>query len=187
MAGSHIDVSPSAAAAARSAGEVARSYFAAVAARDADGMAAHWHEDGVEDIVAAGIFRGPEEVRGFFTELFGALPDAETIVERVLVDGDTAIVLYRIGATFTGKPLMGLEATGGRVEIRGCDVLDVRGGLIERNTAYYDGMAMARGIGLLPSQESGAEKAMFTAFNALTKVKSAIRERGSGGAGSGAA
>jgi steroid delta-isomerase-like uncharacterized protein len=154
-----------------------RRYFAAVAARDPDAMARHWSPDGVEDIVAVGIFRGPEEVRGFFSELFGAMPDAETVVEQVVSDGSTVVVRWRMAGTFSGGPMMGLEPTDRRVELRGCDVLEVADGLIQRNTAYYDGMAMARGVGMLPAQQSGAEKALFAAFNAVTKVRSAVRER----------
>ena len=157
--------------------EVARAYFAAVAARDPDAMAALWADDGVEDIVPVGIFRGPEEVRAFFVELFGAVPDAETVVEQVLADEGTAVVKYRMNGTFTGSPLMGLEATGGRIELRGADILEISGGLIRRNTAYYDGMAMGRGIGLLPPQDSGAEKVLFSAFNAVTKVRSTVRDQ----------
>lgn len=161
----------------RSPEEVGRSYFDAVAARDPDAMAAHWHREGIEDIVPVGIFRGPDEVRGFFEELFGALPDAETIVERVVADEETVVVKYRTSGTFSGGPLMGLDPTDGRIELRGVDVLEVRDGLIERNTAYYDGMAMARGIGMLPAQDSGTEKAMFSAFNAVTKLRGAVQER----------
>lgn len=162
---------------ARTAEEVGRSYFAAVAARDAAAMAEHWHEDGVEDIAPVGIFRGPAEVRAFFEELFGALPDAETVVEQVVSEGSTVVVRYRTTGHFTGTPLQGIDATGGLVELRGVDVIEVRDGRIERNSAYFDGMALARGIGLLPAQDSGAEKAIYGAFNALTKVRSTLRER----------
>jgi steroid delta-isomerase-like uncharacterized protein len=169
--------SAASAPAAGSAEEVVRSYFAAVAARDPEAMARHWAPDGVEDIVAVGIFRGPDEVREFFAALFAALPDAETVVEQVVAEGGTAVVRWRMAGTFTGGPLLGLEPTGRRIELRGADVLEVAGGLIERNTAYYDGMAMARGIGLLPPQDSGAEKALFAVFNAVTKIRSTVRER----------
>ncbi len=161
---------------ARTPEEVARAYFAAVAARDPDAMAALWAADGVEDVVPVGIYRGPEEVRDLFGRIFGALPDLETVVEQVVADTGHAVVKHRMAGTFTGTPLMGLEATGRRIELRGADVLEVSGGLIRRNTAFYDGMAVARGIGMLPPQESGAEKAMFAAFNAVTKVRSAIGE-----------
>ena len=53
-----------------------------------------------------------------------------------------------------------------------CSRRDVDDGKITRNTAYYDGAAFARGLGLLPQTGSGGEKAMLAAFNAVTKVRS---------------
>ena len=39
------------------------------------------------------------------------------------------------------------------------------------NTAYYDGASFARQVGMLPSEGSGAERAMKGAFNAVTKMR----------------
>ena len=50
--------------------------------------------------------------------------------------------------------------------------MEVEDGKIVRNTAYYDGAAFARGLGLLPQRDSQGEKAMLAAFNAVTKVRS---------------
>jgi hypothetical protein len=72
---------------------------------------------------------------------------------------------------------MGIEPTGRRVELRGVDVMQVGDGLIVRNTVYYDGAAFARGVGMLPPQDSGAERTMITAFNTVTKLRRMIRER----------
>ncbi|MGI8439683.1 MAG: ester cyclase [Thermoleophilaceae bacterium] len=160
--------------------EVGRSYFEAVSARDAQAMADHWHADGVEDIAPVGIFRGPAEVKGFFDELFGAVPDMETVVEQVVSEGQTVVVKYRSTGRFTGTPLQGLDPTGGLIELRGVDVIEVREGKIERNSAYFDGMALARGIGVLPPQDSGVEKALYGAFNAVTKVRAAVRDHTGG-------
>jgi hypothetical protein len=49
-----------------------RSYFEAMDNRDAHAMAAHWREDGVEDIVAVGILRGRDELSDYFKSLFAA-------------------------------------------------------------------------------------------------------------------
>ena len=56
-------------------------------------------------------------------------------------------------------------------------MMEIEDGLIVRNTVYYDGAAFARQIGMLPEQESGAEKAMIAAFNAVTKLRKAIDRR----------
>jgi len=157
--------------------ETARRYFAALQARDPDAMAACWSEDGVEDIVPLRVMRGPGEVREFFARLFAALPDAETTVHNVVASDRQAAVEWRTVGTFTGAPFEGVEATGGRLELRGLDLLDIEDDRILKNTAYYDGAAFMRQLGLLPPQDSGPEKALKTAFNAVNKVKRTVADR----------
>lgn len=166
-------------AAAEKAEQVARGYFEAIAARDPDGLAGHWHADGVDDIVPLGIFRGPDEVRDLFGEIFAALPDSEMVVERVTADDRVAAVQWRLSGTFDGAPFQGIDPTGRRVELRGCDCVEVEDGKIVRNTAYYDGMQFARSIGMMPPLDSGAERAMKTAFNGVTRLRAAVRNRAS--------
>lgn len=156
--------------------ETVRSYFDAVIARDPDAMAEHWHQDGIEEILPVGIFRGPEEVKGYFTELFAAVPDMQFTVERVLAKDSDVLVQWRATGTFSGGPLQGIDPTGRWIELRGLDWLEVEGELVKRNTAFADGAALARGMGLLPPQGSAAEKAMFGAFNAFTKARGAVSE-----------
>ena len=160
----------------RTAEETVRSYFDAVIARDPEGMAEHWAEDGIEEILPVGIFRGPEEVKAWFTELFTAVPDFDMTLDRVLAHGDDVLVQWRMNGTFSGGPLMGIEPTGRRIEMRGLDWLEVKDEKVVRNTAFSDGMALARGMGLIPPQDSAAEKAMFTAFNAFTKARGAVSD-----------
>jgi steroid delta-isomerase-like uncharacterized protein len=157
--------------------ETARSYFQAVVDRDAQKMASHWHPEGVDDLVAFGIFRGPDEVRGFFDELFAAIPDSEMIVDRVIADDRHAVVQWRLRGSFSGGSFQGLDAPGKQVEMRGCDVLEIEDGLITRNTAYSDGLEFARQIGMLPPQGSGVEKALYGAFNGMNKLRTTIEDR----------
>jgi steroid delta-isomerase-like uncharacterized protein len=152
----------------------ARSYFEAIGGRDVDGVVAHWKEDGVIDLVPLGILRGHEDIAAFFRELFAAFPDAETTVTRVAADQTHVAVEWRMTARFTGAPFQGVEPTGRPVELRGIDLIEIADGKNVTNTAYYDGMAFARGAGLLPAQDSGAERAMKGAVNAATKVRRAV-------------
>ena len=166
---------------ARAIEKVAQSYFEAVAGRDADAMASHWHADGVGDLVPLGPLRGPGGVRSFFAELFAALPDLEFVVTQMVVDPQGATVQWRMGGTFDGGAFQGLEPTGRRIDLRGCDCMEVDGdGLITSNVAYYDGAAFARQIGMLPSQDSGADRAMRAGFNTVTRVRSALAQRKGG-------
>jgi steroid delta-isomerase-like uncharacterized protein len=152
--------------------EHALSYFDACSRRDVDAMVSHLDDEVIEDITPVGILRGCGEVRQFFSELFAAFPDFEFQVERTTSVAGTAVVQWRATGTFRGAPFQGIEPTGRRVDVRGCDCIDVVDGKITRSTAYYDGAAFARGLGLLPQTGSGGEKAMLAAFNAVTKVRS---------------
>jgi steroid delta-isomerase-like uncharacterized protein len=154
----------------------ARSYFDAIAARDVDAMLEHWAEDGVIDLVPLGILRGHEEIKHFFTELFAAFPDYETTVARVAAGQNEVAVEWRGHGHFTGGSFQGVEPTGRAVEVRGVDVIEIADGKNISNTAYYDGMAFARGVGLLPAQDSGAERAIKSAVNAATRVKRAMAD-----------
>jgi steroid delta-isomerase-like uncharacterized protein len=149
----------------------ARSYFEALAARDAAAMIEHWDPEGVADIVPYGILRGRAELGAFFSSLFAALPDLETTVERVAATAHLAAVEWRMTGHFTGAPFMDLEPTGRRIDMRGLDLMQIEDGDIVSNTAYYDGASFARQIGMLPSEGSGAERAMKSAFNAFTKMR----------------
>jgi steroid delta-isomerase-like uncharacterized protein len=158
-------------------GELVRSFFEALAARDPERMAQHWSPDLVQDLVPLGVFRGREEIKGIYRELFAAAPDLETTVQRVVTDEQHAVVEWRMTGTFSGRPFQGLDPTGRRVELRGVDVYTIDDGAFTAETSYYDGMAFARGVGMMPARDSGAERAMKSAFNAVTKVRKVVNER----------
>jgi steroid delta-isomerase-like uncharacterized protein len=156
--------------------EHARSYFDAISRRDTAAMVEHWREDGVDDLVPVGVLRGRGEIARFFGELFAAVPDAELTVTRLVAGERQAAVEWRMSGHFTGSPFQGIEATGRTIELRGIDLVEVEDGEIVGNTAYYDGMDFARQVGLMPPQDSGAERAMKNAFNAATKVRRAVAD-----------
>ena len=158
--------------------DVARSYFAALGRRDPAGASEYLHPEMVGEITGVGIFRGRGEVQKFFEGLCKAVPDLEVIVDRTVTEGDTVVVQWRMNGTFSGGPLYnGLQPTGARIELRGCDVLEMRDGKIVRNTAFQDGIELARALGMMPPQDSAAEKAMIAAFNGATKLRTAVRDR----------
>ncbi|GAC1316275.1 MAG: hypothetical protein NVSMB25_01680 [Thermoleophilaceae bacterium] len=154
-----------------SAEQIVRDYFDALVRRDLDAMASHWSADGVEDIASVGILRGPVEIRDFHAGVLAALPDLEWVVERVTAGEEVVVVQWRNSGTFSGAPFQGIEPTGRRVELRGCDCFEVEEGAIARNTVYQDGLAFARAVGLVPAQDSAAERALYGAFNAATKLR----------------
>ena len=160
--------------------DTARSYFDAVGARDAATMAAHWHREGICDSVPLGVFRGPDAVRRLYQEMFAAMPDMRTTVERITADDRVAAVQWRASGTFSGGPFQGIEPTGRQIELRGIDALEVEDGKILRSTSVYDGAAAARGMGLLPAEDSGADRALRVGFNTVTKLRRAVAGRTGG-------
>lgn len=156
---------------------VARSYFGALASRDADAALGHWRSDGIEDVAPLRVYRGVDEIRGFLTALIAAIPDMEMTVTRVTANEKVAAVEWRATGTFSGEAFEGIDPTGSPVQLRGTDVLEVEDGRIVRNTVYYDGMEFARAVGMLPRKDSGAERAIVTAFNGATRVRALVRQQ----------
>lgn len=154
-----------------------RSYFESIDARDAAGAAAHWREDGVDDVVPVGVLRGREQIRDYFSSVFAAMPDARTTLTRLIAGEQSCAVEWRIEGTFDGAPYMGIEPTGGHVEVRGFDLFELEDGELATNTGYFDGAGFARQIGMLPADGSGADRAIKSAFNAVTRVRRAAAER----------
>lgn len=154
-----------------------RSYLEAMNNRDARAMVAHWREDGVEDIVAVGVLRGRDELYDYFSSLFAAMPDARTTITRLVAGEQSCAVEWRLEATLDGAPFMGIEPNGKHIEIRGFDLIELEDGQIVSNTAYFDASTVARQIGMLPPDGSGADRAMKGAFNAVTKLRRAVAER----------
>lgn len=157
-----------------------RSYFEAMDRRDVDAMIEHWHEDGVEDAVPLGLLRGHDERRGFYASMFAAMPDARTTLTRLVAGEQTCAVEWRIEGTFSGEPFTGIEPTDKHIEIRGMDFIELEDGKIVSLTGYFDGASYARQIGMLPADGSGADRAMKTAFNAMTKLRRTVAERRNG-------
>jgi steroid delta-isomerase-like uncharacterized protein len=158
----------------------ARSYFDAIARRDVEAIGEHWREDGVDDFVPIGVLRGRPEIVDFFRDTFAAIPDFEMTVTRVVAGEREAGVEWRSRGNFTGAPFQGIDPTGKPVELRGFDLLEIEDGEIVSNTAYYDGAAFARQVGMLPPEGSSAERAMKSTFNAVTRVRKALAERTAG-------
>jgi hypothetical protein len=72
---------------------------------------------------------------------------------------------------------MGIEPTGRSVDMRGMDLIDVEEGRVCGNNVYYDQLAFARQIGMLPAEGSVGDRLMTGAFNLITKGRATVRER----------
>ena len=156
--------------------EVARAAFDAVISKDLHGIVAVTAPGYVGDFIPIGEVRGGEAVRDLFGELFAAFPDYEMTVDRIVSDDTSAAVQWHSTGTFTGGPFQGILPNGRRVEIRGADVMEISGGLVQHNTIYWDGAAFARQVGMLPSRGSCADRALVAAFNAKSRLSQRYRD-----------
>lgn len=170
-----------AAASTRTPSEVAREVFHAIfSERDLSDPSRYWTDESVDHFLALGkSVRGKDALAGFFRELFAAFPDWTLEIEQTVDDGDRRVVVqWTASATFDGAPWQGVEPTGSKVTVRGVDVISLdRDGRVAQNTVYYDGLAFARQIGMLPREGSSADRAVLAAFNATTKAKTRLRNR----------
>lgn len=157
----------------RTPAELMQADFEAVGRRDLDTMTQFWDAESVGVFHATGTtLRGPGEFSAFFHEYFTAFPDLEFEIVAIHPSGDDiAVGQWRQAGTFTGGPFQGLQPTGKRIEVAGIDVMQWDGETLRHIDVYYDAMTFARQAGVLPPADSGADKAMLSAFNAFTNLK----------------
>ena len=161
-----------------STAEVAKRYFAALAARDVDSAVACWSPGAVDRFVGQQELVAPEGVRTYFTELFAAFPDFAFEVLETTTAHDRTVVRWRARATFAGPGrFQGFAPNGARLDIEGCDVVTVHEGLIVANEAYLDSGDVARQLGGLPASGSRTEGRL----TALANLRTRVRRRLSGG------
>lgn len=155
---------------------MARSYFTAVGARDVEAMLEHWHMPGVGHIHGVADLTVPEGYREWFGALFAACPDFVFEVIEVVADERRAAVRWRATGTFDGVGRFeGLRPNGRRVDVEGCDLVEVREGKIAELNAYLNGNEMGRQLGALPPAGSPPEKAMLGALNLKTRLLAALK------------
>lgn len=160
------------------AATVARAYFDAVGRRDLDAMTDFYEPGGTGEIYGLVELRVPDTYRAWFGNVFRAFPDFELEIIEVVAAGEKAVVRWHATATFNGTARFeGLDPNGAKVTLRGCDVLTVREGRIQRNDAYLNGTELGRQLGALPPAGSAAERAMTAALNLKTRVVGRLRSR----------
>jgi glyoxylase-like metal-dependent hydrolase (beta-lactamase superfamily II)/ketosteroid isomerase-like protein len=151
--------------------KVARAYFDAIDRHDLDAAVAMWAPGGREYVRGQIDATAPAGVRAFIGGLLAAMPDISMKVVRTTAEADRCAVEWRLTGTFAGpEPFNGIEPTGARIELEGCDVLTVHDGLLQANDAFTDSMTFARAIGMMPAQGSRAEQRMTGAFNVKTRL-----------------
>lgn len=153
----------------------AERYLAAWNALDADAVAANVTEDVIwHDPALAEPAHGREGVADFVRQSARGFPDmsfAERGDPALAEGGRVAYMPWLMTATNTG-PIdpPGLAPTGNRIEVRGIDVWQFRGGLIWRYEASYDFADVGRQLGLMPPRGGRAERMMVRAQRLRSKL-----------------
>jgi SnoaL-like domain len=132
--------------------DAAARWFEHLLQSDSIGFADLFAEDGMYVDPGYGLARrGREYVRLHHHNWHASVPDFNAKLERVLVDGLTAILLYEGTGTFNGEPLgageKAVQPTNRPFKARAVIVLDLdENGLVTCCTEYYDHSIMPMGV-----------------------------------------
>ena len=122
-------------------------------AGDLDGYMDLYAEDAVQ-MMPDGTFEGRAAIRERLTRELAGFPGATYTVRSFVEQGDTFADEWTVTGTHTGPfPLPDgtqLPPTGKAVEIKGMELVQVRGGKIIIDNLYYDITAVLTQLGLLP-------------------------------------
>ena len=123
----------------------------------AEPIAAAYTVDAVYEEVASGVVRsGSEEIRAYLTEFFAAFADPRAEVESVFAAGEHAAAIWAFTGTYVGQ-LPGLPAgTGQPISFRGASLLDLRDGMIFRETQFFDAYGLLIQVGAVPAPDSAS-------------------------------
>ena len=120
---------------------------------DLDGVMDLYAEDAVQNM-PDGTFEGWSAVRERLAQELDGFTELNHTVRSFVEQGDAFADEWTFAGTHTGAFLLPdgtqLPPTGKRVEIRGMEIVRVRDGKIVLNTLYYDNLAVAAQLGLIP-------------------------------------
>ena len=122
-------------------------------AADLDAVMDLYAEDAVQ-LMPDGFFEGRDAIRDRLAQEINAFADLAHRVESFVEQGDALAEEWTFVGTHIGPLALPdgseLPPTGKRVEIRGMELVQVRDGKIVVDNLYYDNMASAVQLGLVP-------------------------------------
>ena len=123
-------------------------------AGDLDGVIDLYADDAVQGM-PDGIFEGRSAIHDRLARELEAIPDVTHTVVSFIEQGDAFADEWTFVGTQTGPFLLPngtvLPPTGKQVEVRGMEIVRVGpDGKIVLNTLYYDNLAVAEQLGLVP-------------------------------------
>ena len=122
-------------------------------ARDLDACMELYADDAVQ-LMPDGVFEGRGVIRDRLTQELAAFPDIEWGLLSYVEQGDAFADEWTFAGTHTGPLLMPdgteLAPTCKRVQVRGMELVRMRGDKIVVDNLYYDNLSVAVQLGLLP-------------------------------------
>ena len=119
-------------------------------AGDIDGFGELLADDFVEHEETPGLAPTREGVMDFFRMYRTAFPDLRMDPEDVLVSGDK--VVARVRATGTHQGVMGIPATGKRIDVQLVDIVRFADdGCAHEHWGVFDAMTMMQQLGVIPA------------------------------------
>lgn len=121
----------------------------------AEPIAAAYTEDAVYEEVATGVVRtGHAEILTYLTDFFAAFTDPRAVVETIFAAGEYGAATWAFTGRYTGQ-LPGFPAgTGQPITFRGASILELRDGMIARETQFYDVYGLLIQLGLVTPPEN---------------------------------
>ena len=133
--------------------ELLDTYVERYNAGDLDGVMDLYADDAVQ-IMRDGRYEGKEVIRARLAMELDACSDVQHTVRSFVEQGDLFCDEWTFRGTHTGPLALPdgsvIEATGKPVEVNGMELCKVRDGKLILNTLYYDNLALATQIGLIP-------------------------------------
>ena len=121
--------------------------------RNVDLLVSTRADDCVVESPAHGTMTGRAQIAEGFQAWLNAFPDARFDVTDLLVEGDRVVMMWRLGGTHSAM-LLGLPATGRRLQIGGVSLYTLRDGLISHERRFYDVTALMVQMGILKARPS---------------------------------
>ena len=128
--------------------QLARDYFKAFLAADETWWRSHIagdfrrHDPGLPFEVI-----GPEGVKRLADALLPGIPDLELPIEDMIAEGEKVLVRLRVRGTHGGD-LLGIAATGRKIDIGVLDLFQFRKGRLIEHWASLDNLGLLRQLGV---------------------------------------
>jgi steroid delta-isomerase-like uncharacterized protein len=128
-----------------------RRLYEMISAGDIDGFGEHLADEFIEHEETPGLEPSKEGVKQLFRMYRAAFPDLRMEAEDVLVSGDKVVARVRATGTHEGE-LMGMPATGRRVDVQLIDIIRFRDdGLAREHWGVLDALGMMQQLGAIPA------------------------------------